>query len=253
MIVAAAASVGLIVAAAPLISYVSFGESVASPGDATLRLATFNVWFRNTDVARMAAWLEQANPDLVVIQEASAGVVEQLRAQAPHYQYEYAAHDGHGATVLSKWPLIEARSQSLGAGAPAAHVRIQWRGVELTLVGAHLHWPLGGRNSRLRNQELAALAQLASATQGPLLIAGDFNISPWSPYFRDLLRDSGLRDCAAGQGLAPSWPSHIRWLGIRIDHCLASDHWRVLDLRIGPHLGSDHRPVAADVALVRSP
>lgn len=248
--VAAAACAGLVVSAAPLVSYVSFPGSLASPSAETFRLVSFNVWFRNTDVARAAAYLEHVDADVVVIQEASALFAQELQALAPRYRHAHIARDRRGATILSQWPLLEARSASAGEGAtPAAHVRVKWREAELTLIGVHLHWPLGARVSHLRNQELAALAQLASATQGPLLIAGDLNITPWSPHFRDLLRDSGLKDCAAEQGLASSWPSHVRWLGIRIDHCLASAHWQTLDVRTGPHVGSDHRAVIAELGL----
>lgn len=228
----------------------SFSGSIAAPNDETFRLVSFNVWFRNTDAARAAAYLEQTDADLVVIQEASALFAQQLQTLAPRYRYAYIGPDRRSTAVLSRWPLLEARSDSPGEGAaPASHTRIKWREIELTLVGVHLHWPLGARDSRLRNQELAALAQRAAGAQGPMLIAGDLNITPWSPHFRDLLRDSGFADCAAGQGLAPSWPSHVQWLGIRIDHCLASPHWQILDVRTGPHVGSDHRPVIVELAL----
>ncbi len=36
----------------------------------------------------------------------------------------------------------------------------------------------------------------------PLIVAGDFNVTPWSRYFRAALDRSGLNDAAAGHGLA---------------------------------------------------
>jgi endonuclease/exonuclease/phosphatase (EEP) superfamily protein YafD len=32
---------------------------------------------------------------------------------------------------------------------------------------------------------------------------------------------------------------------IPLDHCLVSEEWHVSERRVGPHLGSDHRPVIA--------
>ena len=90
-------------------------------------------------------------------------------------------------------------------------------------------------------------------TSEPLIVAGDFNVTPWSRHFRTALERSGLNDCAAGHGLAPSWPSQFPPLGIRIDHCWASHHWRSIDVRLGPSHGSDHLPLIADLALAASP
>ena len=118
------------------------------------------------------------------------------------------------------------------------------------MLGAHLHWPLGPTNSRLRNAELQSIATFAATRSEPLIVTGDFNITPWSRHFRAALDRSGLSDSAAGHGLAPSWPSQFPPLGMRIDHCLVARHWRSTDVRLGPSLGSDHLPLIADLEMV---
>jgi endonuclease/exonuclease/phosphatase (EEP) superfamily protein YafD len=135
-----------------------------------------------------------------------------------------------------------------GPGVLAARVTLDWNGRSVTVLGAHLHWPLGPNNSRMRNAELAGIASFAAAHQGPLIVAGDFNVAPWSHNFRTTIERSGLNDCAAGHGLAPSWPAQFPPLGIRIDHCWASRHWRSVDVRLGPSHGSDHQALIADLA-----
>ena len=80
-----------------------------------------------------------------------------------------------------------------------------------------------------------------------MIVTGDFNAAPWSQHFRTTLQKSGLNDAAEGHGLAPSWPSQFPPLGIRIDHCWASRHWRSSDVRLGPSYGSDHQPLIADL------
>jgi endonuclease/exonuclease/phosphatase (EEP) superfamily protein YafD len=115
------------------------------------------------------------------------------------------------------------------------------------LLGVHLHWPLSGWSSRLRNEELRSIAAWAREQQDPVLVAGDFNITPWSAHFAELLSRSGLRDCAQGEGLRGSWPAQLPLFRIRIDHCLASAHFRTVEVRVGPMLRSDHLPVSADL------
>jgi endonuclease/exonuclease/phosphatase (EEP) superfamily protein YafD len=100
----------------------------------------------------------------------------------------------------------------------------------------------------MRNAELAGIASFAAARQEPVIVAGDFNVAPWSRSFRATLERSGLSDSAAGHGLAPSWPSQFPPVGIRIDHCWVSHHWRSVDVRLGPSTGSDHLPLIVDLA-----
>ena len=128
---------------------------------------------------------------------------------------------------------------------------LDWHGTPVSVLGVHLNWPLGPRNSEFRNQELNSLVALSKAQGGPLLVAGDFNLTPWSEYFSDALERSELHDASVGFGLARSWPAQFAPVGIRIDHCLLSRHWSARSTSIGPDLGSDHLPLVADVALNR--
>ena len=74
------------------------------------------------------------------------------------------------------------------------------------------------------------------------LVVGDFNATPWSNAFAG----PSSRGWRRATGLAPTWP--VAWrgvMGIPIDHVLASSAWRVGGARVGPDIGSDHRPVMA--------
>ena len=79
------------------------------------------------------------------------------------------------------------------------------------------------------------------------IVAGDLNCTPWSPNFVDLLKSSNLINSGLGHGLAISWtPIPITALGLPIDHVLVGDGIQVADRKVGPHVGSDHRPVIVD-------
>ena len=238
----------------PSISAQAVGSSTAGVQDvaAPFRLVTYNAWLRQRDHAPLADYLESTGADAIVLQEIGRTQADALHARLPSYPYAYTQPGLEGAVVFSRWPVLEARTLRLGEdGTPAAWVVIRWRDVTTTVLGVHLHWPLGGRSARLRNQELAQLAAYARSVAGPLLVAGDFNTTPWSNHFQDMIRRSGLSHCAAGRAIAASWPAQFMPLGIAIDHCLASHHWRSLDVRTGPRLGSDHLPVVADLMLLQ--
>jgi len=100
-----------------------------------------------------------------------------------------------------------------------------------------------------RNAVFQALpAALAAMPPGPVLVAGDFNCTPWSPFFADLVAATGLSDSARGFGVWPTWNSTLLPLGISIDHVLVSDGLVTRNHRVGGDVGSDHFPVIVDLA-----
>jgi endonuclease/exonuclease/phosphatase (EEP) superfamily protein YafD len=122
--------------------------------------------------------------------------------------------------------------------------RHPWR-----LIAVHASWPLGAAVSRERAADFAAIAAAARAASLPVVVAGDFNVSPWSPHFEALLRAGTLRDAAAGRGWQPSWPTFLPPFGIQIDHALVSASVQVNSFGRGRIQGSDHRPILVDLVL----
>lgn len=246
----AVSAVGAVLAAIPIVSYMGVPTARAAAGSASFRVVTFNTWFRNHDYAEIGRFLEKTQPDVIVLEELSRDAALRLGGHLHSYPYSHNDPQRHGAVVFARWPIVSAESLTMSDGpARAARVTLDWHGTQVTVLGVHLHWPLGPTNSRRRNAELDTIASFAAARTEPLIVAGDFNITPWSRHFRTALQRSGLNDSAAGHGLAPSWPSQFPPLGIRIDHCWVSRHWRSTDVRLGPSLGSDHLPLIADLEL----
>lgn len=244
------AVLGAVLAALPTFNYL---QPMTAPvqAESSLKALSVNVWFRNADRSELVDYLEASGADLFVLQEVSETEAHELASALRSFPFAYiesaAATD---SVMFSRWPIREASTVPLAAdGTSALSAVIDWRGTPITVMGVHLHWPIGPRSSARRNQELIGIAALAQAQRGPLLVLGDFNITPWSAHFSELLKSSRLRDCAAGHGLQPTWPSQARLLGIRIDHCLASAHWRAVDVWTGPHVGSDHRPMGVQLQL----
>jgi endonuclease/exonuclease/phosphatase (EEP) superfamily protein YafD len=244
----AVSAAGAVLAAIPIVSYMGVQTARAETGSPSFRVVTFNTWFRNRDYATIGSFLEKMQPDVIVLEE--LGHDEGVKLGSYLYSYPYSHNDPqrHGAVVFARWPIVRTESLVLTDGpARGAQVTLDWNGTQVTVLGVHLHWPLGPGNSRMRNAELQTIATFAATHPGPLIVAGDFNVTPWSRHFRAALERSGLNDSAAGHGLAPSWPAQFPPLGLRIDHCWISRHWRSTAVRLGPSLGSDHLPLIADL------
>ena len=247
-------SLAAVLIAATVLDHSGWPVPAAHAAAPAFRFVTFNQFARNRNAPAIGHWLEASQADVVALQELSSPqAVQALAALMPSYPNVYAqVGRWSDVAVFSRWPILDAQAIELvPGGAQAAKLRIDWRGQPVTVIAVHLHWPIGAENVRYRNAELLALAAMAQRIGEPLLIGGDFNITQWSPVFAAAFAASPLKDCARGQGLVNSWPTYFPPAAIRIDHCLASRQWRVLNLRAGPSLGSDHRPMVNDLTLQR--
>jgi endonuclease/exonuclease/phosphatase (EEP) superfamily protein YafD len=249
------AAVALVVAAVnavPVVALYREPAQAAQPGAAQgLRLMAFNVFGFNRDYARTVRYVQREQPDVLVLLEVTPEwipAVRELAAQYPH-QWINAGDDAHGIAMMSREPPVAATAVDLAHHGVLAYLLTYERdGYPLSVLGAHLNWPLGRRASEVRNAQLAAIASLAHGSVEPLVVIGDLNITPFSEHFTRTLRDGGLRRCVPGAGFTPTWPARFVPFYIQIDHCLASAGIHAWNFTIGDHLGSDHYPVSVEVA-----
>ena len=88
---------------------------------------------------------------------------------------------------------------------------------------------------------------------GAFLVVGDFNATPWSAPFRNLVATADLENSQRGFGLQPSFPTTSSLLlRVPIDHLVHSPALEVTDRQLGPALGSDHFPLVVDLQVVET-
>jgi endonuclease/exonuclease/phosphatase family metal-dependent hydrolase len=160
-----------------------------SPG-APLRVVSFNIAYaieidRAIEVLRETRPLQ--SPDFLALQEMDAPGTERI-AKALGLNAVYfpsGVHPKHrrdfGCAILSPWALEEPRKVLLPHGARVSGLR-RWavsavlvRGEQrIRVYSLHLPSPLAISGGS-RQEELRAVAADAAATDGPVVIAGDFN------------------------------------------------------------------------------
>ncbi len=225
--------------------------SIAAGEGRTIRGLLVNVNQDNQAHEKLHRFVSFANPDLIVLLEVNRDWMSSLRPLLEHYPYNTSEPNGTGGiALLSRIPFDEATIEIIGKiGLPSVIARFAIDGQKLTLIGTHPRPPTSWTRAKSRNHQLAELAEFVSARQEPVILLGDLNVTPWSPFFRDLLRSTGLRDSREGFGLHPTWPTSFPPLWIPIDHVLVSSNIVVHNREVGPDLGSDHYPVVLDFAL----
>src|SRR5262245_25998141 len=251
---AAGALTVAVINAVPVVSlYLPRAEPTAGP--APLRLMSFNVFNFNREFDRTLRYVQTESPDVLVLLEVSPAWVPALGTLSRQYPYQWinAGDAATGIAVLSRVRPSNVEQLDLAERrGPAYLLTFERGGTTLAVLGTHLSWPLGRGVAEARNAQLAAIARLARAHPAPLVVVGDLNITPFSPHFRRMLRDGGLRRCAS-TGLLPTWPARFVPFYIPIDHCLASANVRAWNFKVGEYLGSDHYPISVEVAADPSP
>jgi endonuclease/exonuclease/phosphatase (EEP) superfamily protein YafD len=232
--------------------YSAQNRPAPKPSAVHLKLMLSNVQGSNKHYEALTTALGAERPDIAVLQEFTEEWQEHVHG--PDAQRPYSAviprPGGSGMAVFSRYPLEQAEILTLDASThPALLVRVSVEGVKLTVLSLHPPMPARADKFANRNRQIVNAASIMKGTEGAKVLIGDLNTTMWSPYFTDLIRESGLRDARVGFGLSPSWPAPLpSFLQIPIDHCLVGEGITVEDVRTGAYTGSDHRPLVVNIS-----
>jgi endonuclease/exonuclease/phosphatase (EEP) superfamily protein YafD len=217
---------------------------VPVPGAKTLELIQFNTWDETLDAPATAAWIASQRPDLVFIEEAEAPIRAALVARG----FNVIAGVGHVAIFSRAAPLeIQAplSAAEWHAMPPFARATFGVGADRYTVIAAHLPEPT--RRSAVAETRMFATL-IGRYDPRRLIVAGDFNLTPWSFALRRL---DHWRDLRRLDRAVFSWPARLSIDGLRvgavpilpIDHVYAGSGWSLVSLRRGPAVGSDHHPL----------
>ncbi|MGM0575115.1 MAG: endonuclease/exonuclease/phosphatase family protein [Myxococcota bacterium] len=221
------------------------------PRGQRLRIVYLNVQQPNRDHGQVADYLREAEPDVVVLAEVDGPWVRALGSELDGWPHR-AVHervDCFGLAVFSRVPLRDNQIVATPAEVKARWLRVSLdvEGPDLTLVGLHALPPLGEEWVEGTRALLGSLSARRADLAERAVVCGDFNLTPWSADYRRFVEETSLREVGASP--RGTWPSSVPLLRLPIDHCLTSPDLTVVGLRVGPHVGSDHRPIVLDVVL----
>lgn len=215
------------------------------------RALALNVHYHNDAYDEFLAYVTEIDPDFIVLSEITQAWQVALQGLTTDYPYTHqTGFKSNSRLILSRLPFVDDSVRQVeDEERPSVVTTLNLGETQLTVVGVHLRPPLSAGRTAQRNQQLDNLAGFAQAESGPIMLLGDFNITPWSSVFRDFKAQAGLKDARLGYGLAPTWPTHWPIGGIPIDHILVSPGITVHHFERGPNVGSDHYPVIVDFSL----
>ncbi len=239
------------VAGAPFILFSKFQSPsghACDPGEC-LTLITANIYERQEAMEALSALAEREGADLIAINEAVRGMTDYSyqRAFPDHPFVVHAAwesmprHMGNPITLLSRIPLADRdrvlRDDTAGRAYIVADLAGDWQGTRIAV--AHAMAPLWKEGLMARDTLLSAAFNEAAEVD-TFIMAGDFNLTPWTPIFRAL---PGKR--AGDPRGVTTWPVGLRPVGLPIDHILFEGELELVESRVLDPIGSDHLPVLA--------
>lgn len=232
-----------------------------------LRVVTLNAAGKANVPGWLLPLLSGWRPDLVAVQECSRQVAEGFEAMpgwTQHREGKLCLLSRHPVLRVEPWEqeagFGSVREAGIGGSSAAVRYTIDTPGGPVRLVNLHLETPRRGlegifrrrfgrieSNSITREIESRQVAAWAREGEGPLLVAGDFNLPVESRIYRESW--GGLRNAFSDAGRGFGFTRDNGWIQVRIDHVLAGPGWRVRRAWVGPDVGSDHRPVVAELEL----
>jgi exodeoxyribonuclease-3 len=144
----------------------------------TLRLLSYNVRYGGAGrESQLAASIRLADPDLVVLQEATRpDVVERLAAETG--LKVWAAQPGHSLAYLSRVPVAR-HEWHRPRGSKRHFVEIEPEGLGLRVYGVHLSAVHSFFTERRRMRELRSMLAWVETRKGEFRVfVGDFNTLP---------------------------------------------------------------------------
>jgi len=215
----------------------SFSHSLPQTQGEDIRIYSKNLLAGNTTTIPLVQDILSANVDAVFLQEVSdqnQNILTQLADQFP-YQHLCNFSPWSRISIVSKHPFTGPKHCSFHRALAAAQITLD--DTPVWLVSAHIAWPWP-KNTQA---SVAKALELLEGLQGPIVLAGDFNMMPWSH------RIAQFRAASRTQLAGPVQPSyHLGNVPLAIDMAMAPAGGR---LTRRPKLGSDHHGIIADLSL----
>ena len=237
-------------------------------GVQTLKLMTHNIFGLNYDMQRVADVVFAEDPDILALQEyfpEQSALDELLK---PKYPYSVRCQGGKRANLglYSKIPFDKEMS---AADCPSdaygkqrtAHIIAGFTlsdGTHFSVMTTHMDWPFPIDRQK---SEFEVAEAAANDVQGPLLVVGDFNSTPWSYAMKGFEAATSLKRETRGIVTYPLMITAPRKLSrdglLHLAPFLPLDQVfergvAVTELRRGPATGSDHLPIVFSFAIPKA-
>jgi endonuclease/exonuclease/phosphatase (EEP) superfamily protein YafD len=247
----------LIVNVLPLVDYFetkSLARIDASAVTTDVRVLAFNAHRSIGALEKLNVQISEEQPTFVLLTEFPSDlekIIGELAQTYPHIVYE-TKNSPFDVLFLSAWPIKTWEIKRKLDFLPLLKAEVcspDNKDYCMTIFGLHAPRPLSEVGVRIQTNILQQISQMANERNGPVLVMGDLNTTPWTPTFSRFIKTSQLRNSAMGFQWQSTWLSRSPLFGLALDHILINRYVSTRNWWVGNALGSDHFPVAADLTV----
>lgn len=230
-------------------------------GMGVLRVMTYNIHLGKgmddqLDLGRIAQVIQEADVDLVGLNEVDyfmprTGFVNQIKALGEKLQmhgcFAPALNLGlgkYGNGVLSRSPIyspVAGKLPGLMKREPRGYAwfKTVFQEQEVQVIVTHL-----GLNPAERQKQLDFLAEMINQFESPVILMGDFNLTPSAPAMQEFVIQTNLK-------IHSNEPTYLsQRTEYKIDYIMTSQHWEVVgEVQPIESLASDHFPLIGNFRL----
>lgn len=253
----------------------------------SLKIMQINIWAGRIQ-RPLYALIEREQPDIVFVQEALNfpgaidtaslwGTWNTLDGMAEHGNLTHSFYApcnswtmfgetlSFGNAILSKVPLTNETVHYTAGNGPIHHEQpgnidyntsrnfqhtvVHTGQTQLHLINHHGHWVPNNLGNEVSVERLQVVADYIRGLQGPVIMAGDLNLSPDTAAVQGLLSTTGLIDTTSHTGTTTLSAAHYVDRNIICDYIFASPEINVTEAKILDDVVSDHRPLIAKIDL----
>ena len=150
-----------------------------------------NIYYQNRQTKELFTQIESYHPDLLMLVEYSKLqdrlMTKDLQEIYPYVSRRVGGEWYDGDVIFSRYPLeiIEREEDKL----PFSHVRLNYNNTKIDVILVHTSAPVSKAYFTLRNQQIHELENYITETfknnhgKRNIIVAWDFNLTPWSPYY----------------------------------------------------------------------
>ena len=221
-----------------------------------------NILYKNTDYESLKQKVMEENPDIVILVEFSDKHEDEMK-QFFKDNYPYMNRNSWSTmlawdVVFSKIPLknitethiVEPWSRNYSYMKILCDKCDDW--VDLYVI--HTAAPVSISNFEMRNNQIAKLKSDFTREQAlwtPAMIIWDFNLSPWSYYYKNLTKNRNMLNALSFQ--SPNYTRSLlqQWIfRSHIDQLFISPEIKISPIRIENLKWSDHRSFIFDFGTI---
>ncbi|MCX8745825.1 endonuclease/exonuclease/phosphatase family protein [Snodgrassella sp. B3882] len=204
---------------------------------APVRILSYNVLYKNKDIARESSWIYNSKHDVIFLTEASTVWGRMLQPLATTTQNCAHYKDSpFGIALYSRLPLKSCEVLYTPDNRKYPYIRAELQN-GLIIYGLHPPPPLTTDLLHKRNKQLQALAASIRQEKNNVVVLGDMNISAFSPVFQEFIQAADVH--LTSPRARPTWLPGL----LSIDHALVRQTNKIVAVGSYSWQGSDHRAI----------